>query len=571
MTSKQRARRRLTLASTLAVAVTLTSCAFAVGGGPAANPASATPSSSVTQLTGKNDAKQNSKQDGQKDGKNARQAGEGKNHPKKHKASKSPRPEPRVPVPDPDITDVGSPADQRPNVIVILTDDMRADDLNYMPRTQRLMVERGINFTNASSPHPLCCPARAELLTGQYAQNNGVRHNTGDWGAYEALDPSNTVGTWYNAGGYRTGFTGKYVNLYNDYHPRNPGWHVWKPIVNAPTDYFRFQFYDGTKYEDDYVTNRIEENSNDIVRKFAGEGRPFFAYFNHVAPHERQTGKTGLTPAPAEPQHQHFADKLEPPMQDLKNFLKPMTGRVPPKMLTQTATPKAMGKITAEEFRHKWEARIEALQSVDEAVESLYKTLRETGELDNTYVFLTSDNGYALGENTYYRKDLLIDPVLNVPLVATGPGITGGVTSDLPVTLVDLVATTTELTGVKPQLTIDGSSFAPVLHGQPVKWRDTMLIQTGADTRVQPKSIKHPGWSFRGVNTERYLFALGWNTGDMLLLDRNTDPLGRHNAAYDPAYRKVVAELEKRTRKLMDCNGTASCNRTFGPDPKPKR
>ena len=70
----------------------------------------------------------------------------------------------------------------RPNVVLILTDDMRADELRYLPKTRRLLVRRGVRFTNAISPHPMCCPARAELVSGQYAQNNGVRHNTGRWG-----------------------------------------------------------------------------------------------------------------------------------------------------------------------------------------------------------------------------------------------------------------------------------------------------------------------------------------------------------------------------------------------------
>ena len=74
----------------------------------------------------------------------------------------------------------------RPNVVVILTDDMRADDLRYLPKTRRLLVDRGVRFSNAISPHPMCCPARAELVTGQYGQNNGVRHNTGRVGRRQA-------------------------------------------------------------------------------------------------------------------------------------------------------------------------------------------------------------------------------------------------------------------------------------------------------------------------------------------------------------------------------------------------
>ncbi|HET9420825.1 MAG TPA: sulfatase-like hydrolase/transferase, partial [Nocardioides sp.] len=71
------------------------------------------------------------------------------------------------------------PAADRPNIILISTDDMTASDLQWMPRTRKLLGRAGVTFPNALSPHPLCCPARAAILTGQYAQNNGVRSNQG--------------------------------------------------------------------------------------------------------------------------------------------------------------------------------------------------------------------------------------------------------------------------------------------------------------------------------------------------------------------------------------------------------
>ena len=74
------------------------------------------------------------------------------------------------------------PASEAPNVVVFLTDDMRKDDLGYLPNVRRLLMRQGMTFTQAQSPHPLCCPARAELLSGQYAQNSGVQHNSGPYG-----------------------------------------------------------------------------------------------------------------------------------------------------------------------------------------------------------------------------------------------------------------------------------------------------------------------------------------------------------------------------------------------------
>ena len=102
-----------------------------------------------------------------------------------------------------------SAADERPNIVLVVTDDMRADDLAYMPRTRELIGAAGATFTKFISPHPLCCPARAGILTAQYAQNHGVQHNRGERGGYGAFDPSATLATWMQQAGYRTAMHGK--------------------------------------------------------------------------------------------------------------------------------------------------------------------------------------------------------------------------------------------------------------------------------------------------------------------------------------------------------------------------
>src|SRR4029079_15598828 len=81
------------------------------------------------------------------------------------------------------------PRDQRPNIVLISADDMRRDELRYLPKTRALLGQEGMRFTDALTPHPLCCPARAELFTGQYAQINGVRTNFPPQGGYTAFDP----------------------------------------------------------------------------------------------------------------------------------------------------------------------------------------------------------------------------------------------------------------------------------------------------------------------------------------------------------------------------------------------
>ena len=82
----------------------------------------------------------------------------------------------------------------RPNVVVVMADDMRADDLRFMPHVRRLVAARGLTYENAFSPYPLCCPARASFLTGQYAHNHDVLDNEAPYG-FGGFDDSATVAT----------------------------------------------------------------------------------------------------------------------------------------------------------------------------------------------------------------------------------------------------------------------------------------------------------------------------------------------------------------------------------------
>ncbi|WP_181309527.1 sulfatase family protein [Nocardioides campestrisoli] len=458
----------------------------------------------------------------------------------------------------------GDGSDKRPNIVMVLTDDMRADELEQMPKTQALMRERGLDFTDAVSPHPLCCPARAELLTGQYAQNNGVRHNESKYGGYSRIKTANTIGTWFAQQGYNTGFIGKHANGYEHDSPRDPGWHVWEPITGNPTDYYRFRFFGNEEWRDDYVTDRITEKTNSAVRAMAAADRPFLLFSNHIAPHERQQyGPQGLTEAPPAKRHAGLEiDQVAPPIK-AKSYKRAVVGGLPRK------TP-VKKRIKTSKVQKKWEARVRSLQSVDDGVASLFAELDDAGEAENTYVVFTSDNGFSLGERRLFKKNNLVQESLRVPMIFTGPRVPAGKTSDLPVTLVDLVATIADLGGVKPRLDVDGASFKRTLLGGTQPWRDTTLIQTG--DKYQPRkhrNLRWKGWALRGVRTERYTYARDVNNGDRMLFDRARDPWEMRNVARAPKYRRTAAELDRRTNKLMRCAGD-NCNRTFGKVPGPR-
>ncbi|MDT0187421.1 sulfatase [Microbacterium sp. ARD31] len=453
---------------------------------------------------------------------------------------------------DPSRTEDASPT--RPNLVFVLTDDMRDDDLDHMPITRRLLVDQGMEFTDAISPHPLCCPARAQLATGQYAQNNGVQHNRGVHGGFQALDPTQEASSWFRDAGYRTGFAGKFLNGYHRNDVRPAGWTRWDALTRGVYDYVDFTMTgdgDPQDYTDSYVTSVIEQHTNDDIRDFAATGDPFVVYAWHLAPHYRISPEGGRGLPPAAPQDRgRFADDRPASFDDPAFNEDDVTDQ--PAYLRHLS-PASPAEISAENA-----ARLEALQAVDRAVGSLVDTLDEQGVLDDTYIVFSSDNGYSLGEHRFVGKDVLTDEALQVPLVVRGPGIAPGTTSDLPVTLVDLPATFAALTGVTPAWQVDGTSLLPTLRGEGQVFRDTTLIQTGRTLG--------DGWSHRGVRTERYLY--GTDGRDGFLYDLLLDPDEMVNRIDDPAYAEVQAALELRRRELLTCAGW-TCNQVFGPVPDP--
>src|SRR6187549_3420389 len=86
--------------------------------------------------------------------------------------------------------------DGRPNILVVMTDDMASTDLKFMPNVERLLVRQGTTFAGAVDSFPLCCPARATFITGQYAHNHDVGGNFYPYGWYGMKHRGNILPAW---------------------------------------------------------------------------------------------------------------------------------------------------------------------------------------------------------------------------------------------------------------------------------------------------------------------------------------------------------------------------------------
>src|SRR5215216_1167401 len=198
---------------------------------------------------------------------------------------------------------------ERPNIILILTDDLAGDDISHMPNLRSLLIEQGTTFENAFVTDSLCCPSRATILRGEYAHNHEILGNELPQGGYKkfrALGHENsTIATWLQSAGYRTVLVGKYMNDY-DTTQVPPGWDEWDAIAgnytsNDLNENGRIVSYDPEQHHLDDV---LAEKAVDYIERPGGGApsffvphQPFFMWLGTKAPH-----------APADPAPRHEDD-----------------------------------------------------------------------------------------------------------------------------------------------------------------------------------------------------------------------------------------------------------------------
>ncbi|MFI5181051.1 MAG: sulfatase [Thermoanaerobaculia bacterium] len=404
-----------------------------------------------------------------------------------------------------DRKDVDVASAPGPNIILVLTDDqdVELDSLSYMPRVKQLLSDQGTSFSNFFVPLSLCCPSRTSILRGQYPHNTHVLTNSLPLGGFEKVYADNlessTIATVLHGAGYRTVLLGKYLNGYPDtasptYVP--PGWDEWySPASGNPYSEFHYTLNENgalVKYgrtPGDYLTDVIAGKAEDFIHRMAAKpGQPFFIYFATYAPH------APYTPAP---RHAHLFPNVKAPRPPSFNEAdvtdKPAYIATKP-LLTQA-------KIDGIDVAYR--KRLQALQSVDEAVAALVEALAATGRLSNSYIFFTSDNGYHMGEHrlppgkyTPYETDI------HVPLIVRGPRVPAAVVRDQLAANVDLAETFAELAGV-PQLSFsDGRSLTGLLRPEPPSsWRQAFLLEefaTGEFVLTNAAESADP-WSAVGV------------------------------------------------------------------------
>lgn len=429
--------------------------------------------------------------------------------------------------------------ERRPNIVLIVTDDQRWDTVWAMPVVTEVLGGHGVTFANSFVVNPLCCPSRANLLTGAYAHTTGVYANSGPNGGYAAFRDSNTIATALDRVDYTTALFGKYLNGYGvDGKPRTrrvpPGWDDWAAFWGG-NDYYGYTLAERNRLvrygddRDDYSTSVLARKAVSFV---AHAKEPFFLEFAPYAPH---------APAVPPPGHEGAFDDFswwkppsfdEPDVRDKPRFVQEL-GRLSPAQ-----------RRFATRFRR---LQLAATLAVDEAVYSIAKTLESRGVLGKTVIVFTSDNGLAWGAHrlTARSKWVAYEEAIRVPLIVRYDRLLRQQPRhDARLVLnIDIAPTVAELAGTTLP-GAEGRSLVPLLRTADTRpWRKDFLVEHLAGPNQQGVP------TYCAVRTARHKYVV-YATGQVELYDLIRDPHELINIAGRPSSRSLAKTLQARVTTL---------------------
>ena len=464
--------------------------------------------------------------------------------------------------------------DPRPNVVVIMTDDQTLAELASMPKTKRYLTDEGTNFVNSFVSFPLCCPARSTYLTGTYAHTHGVEDNVPPKGGNDKLDQSQTLPVWLQAAGYTTGHVGKYLNGYGDEaigeRPAAvpPGYDDWFGLIDPDVlKYFGFTVLDNGErrtYEDtdaNYQTDVLADRAVADIASFSEQGKPFYLSIWPLAPHSgtgrgrptitKENGATqdiGVAPVPA-PRHAGLFPDATFPRTD--SWFEPDISDKPDEMaqtrqrMDQGISDLGLDGLDIEEVVDvTYRSRLQSLQAVDDLIEKVVIALDEQGQLDNTVIMFTSDNGWLYGEHGIpFAKVVLYEESIRVPMVVRGPGFPKGQVVTQPTVNVDLTATVLDAADATAAIAQQGTPLQ-VVANDPEAGKDRAVLLEAAWEKFDYDAVRVAG----------YMYA-EYTSGSVELYDLFNDPHQLDNKAGDPLYSGVQRRLSQALAELRACQG----------------
>ena len=459
---------------------------------------------------------------------------------------------------------------KRPNILIVYPDQLRYDAMGCSgnpviktPHIDRLASE-GVQFDEAYNSYPLCCPFRASVLTGKYAQGHGMIQNH-----FPLRGGQTFLADILKDAGYRTGYVGK--------------WHLEggpKPGYVPPDRRFGFehfvgfnrgheyltsiyfddvgQAYHSKRYEPDYQTDQILDFIDDAAK--ADDGKPFFGYVSWGAPHfpmdipdylrtVYSTDEVPLPPGVPNPE-------LQQQVQEYRNNV--LCGGDPrsPHKSHAAYDQKPDGEPETEaEIRQFIAEYYGMIHNIDWNFGRILNRLDSLGIADNTIVVFVSDHGDMLGQHGSFCgvKNQAYRAAMQVPLIVRYPDrLKPQRTKALVDAGVDMMPTLLELCGIASPQDIDGKSYVSVLDGEAKESRDAVMYQVFTQNGGNPHEFAP--FAERGIRTKDWLYVRHKDK-PYLLFDEKADYDEKNNLVNDPQYQHIIAEFDVQLDAQMQATG----------------
>ena len=420
------------------------------------------------------------------------------------------------------------------NVLFLFPDQMRAQAMGCMgnpdvktPHLDKLAAE-GLLFRNHFANTPVCCPARANILTGKYAHANGMIAND-----LRLRESETTLAELYREAGYRTGFIGKW---HLDGGKRQPGWvppgerrqgfEFWaaNQVSHAHFDTHYFRDADEPIPIETFEPEAWVDLGIEFLRESAADRRPFFLTVQMGPPHD---------PYLAPDRYMQMYDPQEITLRP--NFDGDASDRdLEPNPYAATPGRKEIAAYYA------------MVTAVDDQVGRILGELDRLGLRGNTVVLVSSDHGDMLGSHGMRLKRKPWEESIRVPGIVRCPGSEPGRASDALFSHVDIAPTLLSLCGLDAPADMQGADLSPVIRGEAESGPESVYFQIFGPFHAGGVEF---GW--RGVRTERYMYARKKNE-PWVLYDLQADPHQLDNLAADPAAVAIRAELEAKIAAWME-------------------
>ena len=429
-----------------------------------------------------------------------------------------------------------------PNVVLVLADDL--DRALFEGSTLGPAWEpEGVSFANALATTSLCCPSRASILRGQYAHNTGLVNNMneepGGGARYfkESGLEETTLATILRENGYETWFGGKYLNGHGEAGGREghvpPGWDNWRAYLDKDV----VNENGAVRNIEEHYTDWLSDEATDFLENRPDPSKPFFMQVSARDTHRpfnvpgRHRGAYPDAEAPRPPSF----DELD--VSDKPSWVREKG---------------PLGEDEISEYDRRHADRLRSTLALEDLGGGLISTLSRTGELDETYVIFTSDNGYHMGiHRIRSAKWTPYTEAHEVPFVIRGPDVAKGESFDHLAANTDIAPTTLDLARIPAPGWMDGRSLVPFLDGNPPDtWRDALLIEGARGTY-------HHRPAYAGVRRENSVYVEHAN-GEREYYDLEKDPHQLHNRPED-----APEDLKTELGELRDCSGEG-CRTTEG-------